>query len=177
MRFIKWGSMTAMAGLTGCVLMPGSIPTPPARPHTTPQTLQTSPSSRPDQGLSLKPQTQAQPSESHTPPRNWDEYRRNAAQRIVQTNAGESFSGPLPQRLQSIPVLQVQLHRDGSVRRIEVLRTPKFAPQTVKLAIAAVQQAAPFGSVAHLPAPWQFNETFLYNDDLKFQLRSLAIAD
>ncbi len=73
--------------------------------------------------------------------RNWDDYRLTAARRIVQANVADSFSGPLPQRLQSIPVLQVQLNRDGSVRRIEVLRTPKFAPQTVKLAMAAVHQS------------------------------------
>jgi hypothetical protein len=38
----------------------------------------------------------------------------------------------------------------------------------------AIRQAAPFGPVSHLPQPWQFNETFLYNDDLKFQIRSLV---
>jgi hypothetical protein len=71
-------------------------------------------------------------------------------------------------------VLQVQLNRDGSVRNIVTLRTPKFSPQTLQMAIRAIQRAAPFEPVGHLPQPWQYSETFLYNDDLKFQLRSLA---
>ncbi len=42
------------------------------------------------------------------------------------------------------------------------------------MATAAVRRAAPFEPVGNLPQPWQFNETFLYNDQLKFQLRSLV---
>ncbi len=104
----------------------------------------------------------------------WQAYRLRAAQRITQANAQASFSGPVPEPLASIPVLQVQLNADGSVRAIEVLRVPKFEPQTVAMAKAAVMRAAPFGPVGNLPRPWQFNETFLYNDALKFQLRSLV---
>ena len=96
--------------------------------------------------------------------------------RIAATSAGETFQGPLPDPLQSIPVLQVQLHRDGSVRRIDVLRVPRQSPQTVQMAIRAIHRAAPFGPVGQLPQPWQFSETFLYNDDLKFQLRTLVEA-
>ncbi|MFO1244370.1 MAG: hypothetical protein U1E71_04205 [Ramlibacter sp.] len=108
------------------------------------------------------------------PARNWDEYKQRAARRIMQTSAGETFSGPTGDHMRSIPVLQVQLNRDGSVRNIVTLRTPKFSPQTLQMAIRAIQRAAPFEPVGHLPQPWQYSETFLYNDDLKFQLRSLA---
>jgi hypothetical protein len=109
-------------------------------------------------------------------PRNWEEYKARAARRIAAAagEAGETFSGVLPERLQSIPVLQVQLNRDGSVRNIVVLRTPKFEPQTIEMAKKAIRRAAPFEPVGALPAPWQFTETFLYNDDLRFQLRSLV---
>ena len=108
--------------------------------------------------------------------RAWSEYRLRAAQRIHATSPGETFEGPLPDPLQSIPVLQVHLNRDGSVRKVDVLRVPRQSPQTVDMAIRAVRRAAPFGSVGHLPQPWQFNETFLYNDELKFQLRTLVEA-
>ena len=54
------------------------------------------------------------------------------------------------------------------------MRTPKNVPETVNMAREAVLRAAPFGPVGHLPQPWQFSETFLYNDDFKFQLRTLA---
>ena len=108
--------------------------------------------------------------------RTWAEYRLRAAKRIQDTSAGETFSGPLPDTLQSIPVLQVQLERDGSVRNIVVLRTPGQSPETVQMAMRAVRRAAPFGPVGHLPRPWQFNETFLYDASLHFQLRTLAEA-
>lgn len=108
--------------------------------------------------------------------RDWTEYKLRAARRIHEASAGETFAGPLPDPLQSIPVLQVHLNRDGSVRDISVLRTPRQSPQTLEMAMRAIRRAAPFEPVGHLPRPWQFNETFLYNDDLKFQLRTLVEA-
>ena len=108
--------------------------------------------------------------------RTWTEYKLRAAQRIHAANAGETFAGPLPDPLQSIPVLEVQLNRDGSVRNIRVLRTPKQSPETLEMAMRAIRRAAPFGPVSHLPQPWQFSETFLYNENLKFQVRTLAEA-
>ena len=108
--------------------------------------------------------------------RSWTEYKLRAARRIRDANAGETFSGPLPDPLQSIPVLEVRLNRDGSVQNIVVLRTPKQSPETVQLAMRAIRRAAPFEPVGHLPRPWQFSETFLYNEAFKFQLRTLAEA-
>ncbi|MFL6693213.1 MAG: energy transducer TonB [Ramlibacter sp.] len=108
--------------------------------------------------------------------RNSADYKLRAARRIQATSGSETFSGPLPDPLQSIPVLQVQLNRDGSVRKIVVLRTPGQSPETVQMAVRAVRRAAPFEPVGHLPRPWQFNETFLYNESMKFQLRTLAEA-
>ena len=110
------------------------------------------------------------------PARNWDDYKLRVAQRIVATSAGETFAGPLPDPLQSIPVVQVKLRRDGSVDDIVVLRTPRQSPQTLQMAMRAIRRAAPFEPVGHLPRPWQFSETFLYNEDLKFQLRTLVEA-
>ena len=106
--------------------------------------------------------------------RTWAEYKVRAARRIHATSGGETFTGPLPDPLQSIPVLQVQLNRDGTVRNIVVLRTPGQSPETAQMAMRAVRRAAPFEPVGHLPRPWQFNETFLYNASMKFQLRTLA---
>jgi hypothetical protein len=100
-------------------------------------------------------------------------YRIAAAKKIMQANGGNTFFGPIPEPLASIPVIEISLNADGSVRAIDVLRTPHFYPETIEMARAAVRRAAPFGSVAHLPKPWTFNETFLYNEELKFQLHAL----
>jgi hypothetical protein len=108
--------------------------------------------------------------------RSWAEYKLHAARRIHDASAGETFTGPLPDPLQSIPVLQVHLNRDGSIHNIVVLRTPGQSPETVQMAMRAVRRAAPFEPVGHLPRPWQFNETFLYNASMKFQLRTLVEA-
>ncbi len=100
-------------------------------------------------------------------------YRVQTAKKIMQTNSAVTFTGSLPDPLASIPVIEINLNADGSIRGLDVRRTPRFYPETAQTAMAAIRRAAPFGSVAHLPQPWVFNETFLFNDDLKFQLHSL----
>lgn len=105
--------------------------------------------------------------------RNWDQFRLIAARRLVAANAGRTFDGPVPDVLLAIPVLEVELNADGSVRRINVMRYPTQARDTVELAMDAVRRAAPFGDVSNLPKPWRYTETFLFNDDRKFKPRTL----
>ena len=107
--------------------------------------------------------------------RNWDEYRMNAALRLVAASKSHTYDGSVPEVLLAIPVLEVELNGDGSVRRINVLRRPSQAHDTVQLAIDAVHRAAPFGSVTHLPRPWKFNEVFLFNDHRRFKPRTLDL--
>lgn len=168
MRFTEithWGCAGLLAVLAGCTSrpLPSDAPLPAAGP------APVAPVPAPAAPVARAPAPVAQ-----TPARTWDEYKMRAARRIMQTSAGETFAGPIPERLQSIPVVQVQLNRDGSVRNVTVLRVPKFSPQTLQMAMNAVRRAGPYEPVGHLPQPWQYAETFLYNDDLKFQIRSLA---
>jgi hypothetical protein len=79
----------------------------------------------------------------------------------------------VPDILLAIPVLEMELNADGSIRRIDVLRRPGQAPETLQLAMDAVRRAAPFGDVSRLPKPWKFSETFLFNDERKFKPRTL----
>ncbi|MBS0446587.1 MAG: hypothetical protein JSR59_11630 [Proteobacteria bacterium] len=103
----------------------------------------------------------------------WDELRLQAAHRLVAANPEATYVGPVEEPLLAIPVLQVELNGDGSIRRIEALRLPSQAEDTTDLAIAALERAAPFGNVSHLPRPWRFVETFLFNDERRFKPRSL----
>ena len=105
--------------------------------------------------------------------RSMGEVRLQAARRLVAANPAETYVGVVPDVLLAIPVLEVELNADGSIRRIEVLRKPKQALDTVPIAIDAVRRAAPFGNVAGLPKPWKFTETFLFNDERKFKPRTL----
>ncbi len=107
------------------------------------------------------------------PVRNWEEYRLQAARRLVAAHPGGSYMGRVPDVLLAIPVLEVELHADGRVREVRVLRQPGQARDTVQLAIAAIHRAAPYGPVGHLPRPWRFTEAFLFDDARRFKPRSL----
>ena len=105
--------------------------------------------------------------------RNWNELRKQAAQRLVAANPGATYLGVPPEPLLAIPVLEVELNGDGSIRKIETLRYPREAKDTVQLAVDALHRAAPFGDVSRLPKPWRFTESFLFSDDRKFKPRTL----
>ncbi len=105
--------------------------------------------------------------------RNWSEYRQRAALRLVSQNPKGAHLGPVQQPALAIPVLEIELNGDGSVRKVSVLRQPSQARDTVRLAIDAVHRAAPFGDVSHLPRPWRYTEVFLFDDTRRFKPRTL----
>ncbi|NCT85710.1 MAG: hypothetical protein GXC94_21370 [Comamonadaceae bacterium] len=101
--------------------------------------------------------------------RSHDELRRQAAERLVMANPEGTYMTPAPTHLLTLVVLEVEVKADGSVRRVNVLRKPRFAPETLQLAIDAIHRAAPFGDVRRLPEPWKFTETFLFEEDRRFK--------
>ncbi|MBC8055682.1 MAG: hypothetical protein H7Y61_03800, partial [Rhizobiales bacterium] len=107
------------------------------------------------------------------PVRNWAELRRQAAHRLVAANPNGSYTDRVIEPLLGVPVLEIELNGDGSVRKIVFLRHPQEAKDTSRLAEAAVHRAAPFGDVSRLPKPWRFTETFLFNNERKFKPRTL----
>jgi hypothetical protein len=105
--------------------------------------------------------------------RDWDQFKLQAARRLVEANPKGTYMSPVSDPLLAIPVLEIELHRDGSVRQIQVIRQPSQALDTVQLAIAAVHRAAPFGDMSHLSRPWKFVEVFLFDEDRLFKPRTL----
>jgi len=105
--------------------------------------------------------------------RSMTELRHQAAKRLVAANPGGTYTGTVPDVLLAIPVLEVELNSDGSIRRIDVLRHPRQAQDTVQIAIDAMRRAAPFGDVSRVPKPWKFSESFLFNEERKFKPRTL----
>jgi hypothetical protein len=105
--------------------------------------------------------------------RSWVEVRQQAAQRMVAANAEITYMGKVPDMLLAIPVLEIELNGDGTVRKIEVLREPRQAKDTLQIAADAVRRAGPYGDVSKLPKPWKFVETFLFDDNRKFKPRTL----
>jgi hypothetical protein len=150
--------------LAGC-----GTPPPPAPPS-----VSTAAPSAPRPHPAPAPATAARP--ALPPPvraRDWDDFRRHAALRIVAANPGRTYDGVVPEPLLAIPVLEVELDANGEVRHVRVMRHPTQARDTTQMAIDAVRRAGPFGPVAHLPRPWKFVEVFLFDDDRRFKPRTL----
>jgi hypothetical protein len=169
---LAWAALLLLAG---CGQTP--VPQPTGAPSTLPPPASTSTAT--PTGQAPAPAARPGPSVAPAAPppwrraRDWDDFRQQAALRIVALDPDGSYLGAVPEPLLAIPVLEVDLNGDGSVRRIQVLRRPGQAPDTVQLAIQAVQRAAPFGSVAHLPRPWRFTETFLFDGQRRYKPRTL----
>ena len=171
-------SLFGLLFLAACSSPRAPAPSPPAAPSpSAPQapqaTSQQSPSPSPASAPVVAPR--ALPPTPRAEYRNWDEFRLHAGRRLVQANPNGTFTGAVPEPLLAIPVLEVELNADGSVRRIVVQRQPGQARDTVQLAIDAVQRAAPFGDISHLPRPWRFSEVFLFRDDRRFKPRVLDL--
>jgi len=166
-----------LAGLLLCAGCSQTQPPPPAPPPLPAAEAPPAAVAAPATATARPPPLQAQPRPTVPPPwrhaRDWDDFRQQAARRLLALNPEAVYHGPVPEPLLAIPVLEIELNADGSVRRIQVLRRPGQAVDTVQLAMAAVQRAAPFGPVAHLPRPWRFTETFLFDAQRRFKPRTL----
>ena len=104
-----------------------------------------------------------------------DEYKMQIASKLVAANPSITYLTPAPEPLLAIPILEIEVNADGSVRRIEVTRRPvdPDAQDTIQIAIDAVRRAAPFGDARHVPKPWKFTEVFLFDDARRFKPRVL----
>ena len=178
MRCIEWAASGALAGLVllaGCSTSPGGSTV----ETTAPSTAARSPVAPAPAGSTPAPRAAgaASPAAVRLPEprtvRTWNEVRVQAAERLVAANPGRTYMGVVPDPLLAVPVLEIELNGDGSVRRIEVLRAPRQAKDTLEIATSAVHRAAPFGNVSRLPKPWKFVETFLFDDERKFKPRTL----
>jgi outer membrane murein-binding lipoprotein Lpp len=149
------------AAVVGLVLIAGCSSGPPAPP----------PAAAPNAASTSVAAAGRLPSPSAV--RSWNDVRAQAARRLMAANPGITYEGAVPDPLLAIPVLEIELNSDGSIRNIDVMRVPRQAKDTVQIAIDAVRRAAPFGDVSKLPKPWKFSETFLFNDDRKFKPRTL----
>lgn len=105
--------------------------------------------------------------------RSWDEFKKQAALRMVAANPGLTYTGEVPEMCLAIPVLEIELNSDGSIRHIDVMRYPTQAKDTTQIAIDAVRRAAPFGDMRHLKKPWKYAEVFLFDDNRHFKPRTL----
>jgi len=107
------------------------------------------------------------------PARTVDEYKRQMGVRLIAANPGITYTKRAPDILMGIPILEVEVNADGTIRHINVIRTPAEAPETVPVAIEALKRAAPFGDASQVPRPWKFLQVFLFDYDGHFKPKVL----
>ena len=108
-------------------------------------------------------------------PSSIEDLKQQFARRLVQSHPDTSYLSRAPERLLAIPVIEVELNADGSVRNLVVLRRPSTGNEATALALDAIRRAGPYGSVAKLPRPWKIVEAFLFDDELRFKPRTLDL--
>lgn len=141
--------VTAMI-LAGCINKPTEVHPPITTPTTTPDAVSTATT--------------------------LDDYKRGLAQRIVATNSTQVYVGRPQALLRAVIVLKYYVDADGKLLRTDIVRTNKDRKAEIS-AITALRRAAPF------PKPEtkllrrgevEIAESWLFNDDGRFQLRSIA---
>ena len=160
-RWAAAGSVALALGLAGCGSKPpAETPAPPPPAAAAPVAAVPTPGG----AVKLPPPL---------PSKNWNEFKLQAAKRMVAANPNGSYTGKPQPMLLAIPVIEVELNGDGTIKNIDIMRRPSQAPETTQMAIDAIRRAAPFGDVSKLPKPWKFAEAFLFNDDKRFKPRTL----
>lgn len=150
MHPLKTATVAAAAGLLfGCSMMPTSIFTRP---------------------------TPASAGALESDARSLDAYKNVIAQHILAGNPDTVFSGQLPPMLPAIVVVNIGIDADGRLSKAVVQRSRDA--EASRVALASLRRVAPFPKPARLlragSRVLEFSETFLFNDDYKFQLRTLA---
>lgn len=108
--------------------------------------------------------------------RTLDEYKAEVAHAILHANAASTFIGKLPEILKSVVVLQITIDRNGFPFQVRMFRSNGYQDLEAR-AMQSVRSAAlprPTGSVTGGSGTVTFTETWLFRDDGKFQIRTLA---
>jgi protein TonB len=103
-------------------------------------------------------------------------YKAHVARHILARNADRSFSGPLPPMLPAIVVVNITVDEDGQLADVRVQRSRD--PDATRVALASMMRSGPLhrphGLLAANRRAMTFSETFLFDRDYRFQLRTLA---
>ena len=106
-----------------------------------------------------------------------DAYKLRVAQQIMDANSEHTFSGRLPPMLPAIVVLDLSVGRDGALKSVRVHRSrDSDASNAALAAVRRVPDAFPPAAqlMRSRDKTLDFSETFLFNDQYRFQLRTLS---
>ncbi len=103
-------------------------------------------------------------------------YKSDVAEQIMRYNGAHTFSGKLPPMLPAIVVLSITVDNNGKMTKVAVQRSRDH--DASKVALASMQRTGalprPFNLATGPGRSLTFSETFLFNADYRFQLRTLA---
>lgn len=105
-----------------------------------------------------------------------DGYKRDLALRISEVNASKVYAGRPQALLRSVVVLRYAVDARGNLVRSEIMRSNRDR-ETESIALATLRNSAPFPKPSsHLLRRGQLelSETWLFNNDGRFQLRTIA---
>ncbi|HJV86448.1 MAG TPA: TonB family protein [Noviherbaspirillum sp.] len=105
-----------------------------------------------------------------------DGYKRDLAMRISDINSSKVYPGRPQALLRSVVVLRYSVDAQGNLLRSEIMRSNRDR-ETESTALASLRSAAPFPRPAsHLVrhGKLELSETWLFNNDGRFQLRTIA---
>jgi protein TonB len=138
------------------------------------------PSAPPQPATPPAPAAQAAAAEPPVVPHSFswtvDGYKKDAAQRIYEANKSRLYDGAPPPILKSIIVLSIAIDADGQPKRVKVLRSNGYKDLD-KIALQSVERAAPLPHPSRMISHgrgMEYTETWLFREDGRFQLRSLA---
>lgn len=107
-----------------------------------------------------------------------DDYKRFAARHVMRFNRGHTFSGSLPAMLPAVVVLRITVDESGALNDVWVQRPPSLDEGESRIALASVRRAGllprPYNLANGPGRTLSFSETFLFNADMRFQIRTLA---
>ena len=159
-RVAAWMGLCALSACQTVSLEPTPAPKPATKPAPAPVPR-------------VVPAPAPAPAPYMRPARTVDEYKRQMGVRLIAANPNITYTRRAPDILMGIPILEVEVNADGTIRHINVIRTPAEAPETVQVAIEALKRAAPFGDASQVPRPWKFLQVFLFDYDGHFKPKVL----
>ena len=108
------------------------------------------------------------------------EYRQEFARLLHAANPGLVYDGPPPNPVRGVIVMRAEVDVLGEMRRLELFRGPGHAPWLEQLVAQTVRQAEPFPrpsmKLLNGARSVAFTETWLFDDEGRFRLRSLSAA-
>jgi hypothetical protein len=101
------------------------------------------------------------------------DYRQDAAKHLYAQHRPQIYQGRLPPMLEAVGVLNVDIDKQGGVKRIHWTRAPRHVPQVMKEIERLVQAAAPYPAPQHL-SQVTYTDVWLWHKSGKFQLDTLT---